>query len=326
MKIATSIGDINGIGLEVFIKALNKLDKNFFNNNEIALCGNYEIIKEYLAKANLQIEINSNYLIVNNAKIAIIPTRTKSKITFGKNTLDSGIAAYESLELASNLVFEGSSDVLLTLPISKTSIHLAGFQFPGHTEMLADKDNKAEPLMILFNHQMNVALATIHIPIKEVSPQITYKNLESKLKIYYHSLIQDFGIENPTIAVLGLNPHSGENNHIGDEEVNTIVPLLDKIQQEGFNCAGPFSADSFFAHNNWKNFDGIFAMYHDQGLIPLKMTSQDGGVNFTAGLSIVRTSPDHGTAFDIAGKNIANPTSTYEAILWAEKIYNNRQK
>jgi 4-hydroxythreonine-4-phosphate dehydrogenase len=128
------------------------------------------------------------------------------------------------------------------------------------------------------------------------------------------------------MAVLGLNPHSGENNHIGDEEINIINPTLDKIQLEGLNCVGPFSADSFFAHSSWKRFDAIFAMYHDQGLIPLKMTSTDGGVNFTAGLSIVRTSPDHGTAFDIAGRNIANPSSTYKAIIWAEKIYNNRKR
>jgi 4-hydroxythreonine-4-phosphate dehydrogenase len=326
MRIITSIGDINGIGLETFIKSLNILDKDFLNRNEIALCGHLETIKEYLAKTNLQCEINSNGLKVNNAFVEIIPTKTFTKVKFGRNTFESGLAAYESLTLSANLVFERKFDALLTLPISKTSIHLAGFQFPGHTEMLADMDNKSEPLMILFNNQMNVALATIHIPIKEVASQITPDNLEKKLRKYYNSLINDFAIETPSMAVLGLNPHSGENNHIGDEEINIINPTLDKIQLEGLNCVGPFSADSFFAHSSWKRFDAIFAMYHDQGLIPLKMTSTDGGVNFTAGLSIVRTSPDHGTAFDIAGRNIANPSSTYKAIIWAEKIYNNKKR
>lgn len=326
MKIITSIGDMNGIGLEVFIKALKMLDKDFSKNNEIALCGNLQAIHDYITKANLKCEIDTNYLKVNDVVVQVINTKTQTIINFGKNTLESGTAAYKSLLEASKQVFEGNYDALLTLPISKTAIHLAGFEFPGHTEMLANQDNNSNPLMILFNSKMNVALATIHIPIKEVSSQITFSNLEKNLKIYYNSLINDFGIVAPSIAVLGLNPHSGENNYIGDEEQNIIIPLLNKIQLEGLNCKGPFSADSFFGHNSWDLFDGIFAMYHDQGLIPLKMTSVEGGVNFTAGLSIVRTSPDHGTAFDIAGKDIANPLSTYQAIIWASKIYNNRKK
>ena len=324
MKIITSVGDLNGIGLETFAKAIELCTAEFFNNNSIAIVSSITNINDYLKKINFSYYIDNNFLIINNKKIEIIEIKENSKIEFGIISKQSAEIALSSLQLATDLVLSKQYDALLTLPISKNAMHLLDFAYPGHTEYLAMRDKNTSPLMILFNDQMRVALATIHIPLKDVSASISISSLELVIKKFYNSLKIDFGVHNPKIAVLGLNPHAGENGDIGNEEIEIINPIIKKLSIENYIIEGAFPADSFFARNNWKNYDGILAMYHDQGLIPMKMTSKNGGVNITAGLSFVRTSPDHGTGFDIAGKNLADGKSTLQALLWAERISSNR--
>ena len=324
MKIITSIGDPNGIGLETFAKAIAECDQNFFINNSLAIAASPKIIEDYLRKINFPFIIENDFLLIDGKKIRIIEIEKDYEIEFGKISKKSAEIALSSLELATDKVLSKEYNALVTLPISKNAMHLAGFAFPGHTEYLAMKDGAEDILMILFNDSMRVALATIHIPLKDVSSQISKKLIENRLVNFNKSLRYDFAINYPKIAILGLNPHSGENGDIGIEEIEIIEPVIEKMQKSGNSVYGPAPADSFFARNDWKMFDGILAMYHDQGLIPMKMTDKQGGVNFTAGLSFVRTSPDHGTAFNIAGKNFADSKSTLKSLIWAEKIASNR--
>jgi 4-hydroxythreonine-4-phosphate dehydrogenase len=325
MKIAITIGDPNGIGFETLIKSLPLLNEQFIRENELFLFGNIEVIKDYLENLKIEYILESNKLIINDFLINLENLPSQCKINFGKVENNSAKVAFESLEYAANCAKSKTYDALVTLPISKTAMHLAGFNFPGHTEYLAHIDSVENPLMILFNDTMKVALATIHNPISEVKKLISKELLLNNIEKFSHSLVNDFGLINPKIAVLGLNPHAGENGDIGNEEVEIIIPVLNKLIEDGAKLDGPFPADGFFGQHLYENFDGIFAMYHDQGLIPMKMTSLNGGVNFTAGLSFVRTSPDHGTGFNIAGKGIANPSSTLQSLLWSEKIFKNRQ-
>ena len=206
---------------------------------------------------------------------------------------------------------------MITLPISKASLKQNKWVFPGQTEMISAYTNQAQPLMILFAKQFRVALATIHVPLEKVSSMISKESLVQTIHILHTSLYEDWNIEKPTIAVLGLNPHAGEQGDIGNEEQISIIPAIEQCKSLNINVDGPFSADAFFAQKKYLNYDAVLAMYHDQGLIPLKMISGNSGVNATVGLPIIRTSPDHGTAFDIAGKNIAHFESTKQAILSA---------
>ncbi|HRT67399.1 MAG TPA: 4-hydroxythreonine-4-phosphate dehydrogenase PdxA [Bacteroidota bacterium] len=324
MKIITTIGDPNGIGLETFVKAIKECDAEFFQNNYIAIASSPSIIENYLKEINFLFNFENQYLVIDNKKIEIINIDKDYKIEFGTITNKSAEIALSSLECAAELVLSKKYNAMLTLPISKNAMHLTEFPFQGHTEYLAAKDNAKDYLMILFNDKMRVALATIHIPLKDVAVSISEELLENKITNFIHSLKIDFATDKPKIALLALNPHAGENGDIGREEIEIIIPIIEKFRNNGNIIDGPFPADSFFAHSNWHNYDGIFAMYHDQGLIPMKMTNRNGGVNFTAGLSFVRTSPDHGTGFDIAGKNIADCKSTLQALIWAEKISRNR--
>jgi len=324
MKIITSIGDPNGIGLETFAKAVKECNADFFLNNSVAIAASLSIIDDYLKKINFQFDFENQNLIIDNKKIEIIDIGKEYEIEFGAITKKSAEIALSSLECSTDLILSKKYNALLTLPISKNAMHLAEFSYPGHTEYLAAKDNTKDYLMILFNDKMRVALATIHIPLKDVVLSISKKLLENKIANFIYSLKFDFAIKDPKIAVLGVNPHAGENGDIGKEEIDIIIPVIEKFRNIGNLVEGPFPADSFFAHSNWHNYDGIFAMYHDQGLTPMKMTSENGGVNFTAGLNFVRTSPDHGTGFDIAGKNISDCKSTLQALIWAEKIVRNR--
>ncbi len=322
MKIIVSMGDPNGIGFECFLKSLEMINQNE-NKFDFTIVSNSQTIKEYAESLNIDILIDNQYFFYNNHQVKIIE-QDYCPIEFGNITKDAGILAVNSLISASNLINSGQYDALLTLPISKHSVHLAGFNFPGHTEFLADIDRTYNPLMILFNDNMKMALATIHIPIKEVPNLITSELVADKLQLYFNSLKYDFGIINPKVAVLSLNPHAGEDGDIGNEEITIISPALQELRDLGFDAIGPFSPDAFFKYYNFLSYDGIFAMYHDQGLIPLKMLSQNGGVNFTANLSFIRVSPDHGTGFDIAGKNIADPLSTLKAIHSSYEINQNR--
>jgi 4-hydroxythreonine-4-phosphate dehydrogenase len=300
------------------------LTEQFKRENELTLIGNIETITDYLSKLHFDFQITNNLLIIENSTLRIINIKNYGEVNFGKIDAKSGKAAFDALELAAQLALGKDCDALVTLPISKTAMHLAGFNFPGHTEYLAHIDSVENPLMILFNQTMKVALATIHSPISRIPKLIKSEMLTELIIKFNDSLKNDFGYSNPKIAVLGLNPHAGEEGNIGNEEIEIIKPVINSLQNINFQIDGPFSADGFFGQRLYKEFDGIFAMYHDQGLIPMKMTSLNGGVNFTAGLSFVRTSPDHGTGFDIAGMNFADPKSTYQAIIWAEKIANIR--
>lgn len=324
MKIVVSFGDPNGIGFETFYKSFF-VSNEAFKSLEFTLVANTKTIEEYAQKNNFKIELGDNFIEINNHKIKIIEI-DYVPIKFGQISKSSGEYSLNSLSVATKLVKEQKYDSLLTLPVSKYSLSLAGYEYPGQTEYFAQIDGSQDYLMILFNERMKVALATIHIPLKEVSNKITYDLLTNKLNTFYSSLINDFGIEYPKIAVLSLNPHAGEFGQIGTEEIETIIPAVNNFQEKLMGIYGPFPPDSFFRDQESLMYDGIFAMYHDQGLIPLKMNSKNGGVNFTAGLSFIRVSPDHGTGFSIAGHNRANPMSTYQAILWAEIIYQNRIK
>ena len=240
-------------------------------------------------------------------------------------TVDSkaGAFALKSLRVATKALQQGTIDALVTAPIHKAAIQSEAFNFLGHTDFLAQEFD-GQALMFLVHGDLRVALVTDHVPIKDIAAYITADRIESKLKLLAHSLQQDFGITNPRIAVLGLNPHAGDQGVIGKEEINTLAPLLQSIDVEKVEVNGPFSADAFFGSKSYKNYDAILAMYHDQGLIPFKTLSFGQGVNFTAGLSVVRTSPDHGTAFAIAGKGEADPESFAQAVKAAVEIVDRR--
>jgi len=347
MNIVFTVGDINGIGFEVLLKAFLK-NPNWFQNHNFSIVANAVIIQKLLGKYNnFQTEnifkYSGNSIIFNSnekQKVEIIEIKNQNakqifkdfannnlNIEFGKISKEAGIIAYHSILEATKLTLNNNSDnknfdAIITLPISKTAIHLSEKSFIGHTEKITELCGKKQSIMILFAGKLRVTLATVHIPIYSVSKRITGKRLRNLIKNFNTVLKNDFGIENPKIAVLGLNPHSSDNSMFGNEEKKIIIPAIEVMKRKNINVFGAFAADGFFASKQYENFDGIIAMYHDQGLIPLKMLANGGGVNFTACLPIVRTSPDHGTAFEIAGKNIANENSMIEAINSAIDIFN----
>ncbi len=325
MRLIATIGDCNGIGIEILLKALRNLlpsCKEFFS---IIISGNIGTIAEYAEKIQFPIKSEGNNIIIDSNNVEILHCSAYSNVNFGKVSEEAGKLAIESIENAVEFIQNSNADGLITMPINKGTVYLAGWKYLGHTEFLAHKSNVDNPLMILFNNEIRVALVTIHIPLKLVTNEINIVQIVDKLSVFNSSLKQDYCINAPRIAVLGVNPHSGENGNIGDEEIKIITPAISQARADGINAYGPFPADGFFAHQLWKQFDGILAMYHDQGLIPIKMLSKGEGVNFTAGLPFVRTSVDHGTAFEIAGKGIANEISAINAILNCYKILVNRQ-
>ena len=246
-------------------------------------------------------------------------------IEFGKETKEGGNYAFLSLQEATKALKDKKIDVLVTAPINKNNIQSDNFNFKGHTEYL-EAHFEGKSLMILMTDELKIGLITGHIPVSKVAETITPELITSKVDLLYNSLIQDFGISKPKISVLGLNPHCGDNGVIGDEDDTVIRPTLEKIQASGKLVYGPYAADSFFGSESYKNFDGVLAMYHDQGLGPFKTLSFGKGVNFTAGLHSIRTSPDHGTAYEIAGKNQANHHSFKEAVFTAIAIFKKRSE
>lgn len=324
MKIILTIGDCNGIGIEVMLKSLDIFFQDTANNEiQIDISGNIKVIKEYARLIQYPVCTNENSLVFNKHRCNIKECQFTPKISFGKLTKEAGMLAAESIEKAVMLTKNKHYNAIVTMPVAKSSLYLAGWEFPGHTEMLA-KHCQGEHLMILMNDNIRIALATIHEPILSVPNLITKELIIRKAKILHQSLLQDFNIKKPNIAILGLNPHAGEEGSIGKEDIDIIKPAIESLQNDEINANGPFPADGFFAYKEYKQYDGILAMYHDQGLIPLKILAQGRGVNFTAGINIVRTSPDHGTAFGIAGKNIADVSSTLQALYTAIAISKNR--
>lgn len=321
MNIVVSAGDCNGIGIEVFA---NSFKHNKFEGINFILVCNQLILEEYLKAVKIEYSIENDVINLFDKKIKLINCVTYTEIDYGIVSKGAGLHAVESLDKSIKLLFNKNADAILTLPIQKESMYLTGWQFAGHTEMLASRCNVDNEMMILGTKDLKVALATVHIPIKSVSSLLLDYKLKNKIISLNSCLKNDFGIENPKIAVLGLNPHAGENGNIGIEDVEIIEPLIKELKST-IEVSGPMPADGFFGFGKYKNYDGILAMYHDQGLIPLKMLANGGGVNYTANLPIIRVSPDHGTAYDIAGKNIANPQSTIESIELAIEVYKNRK-
>lgn len=327
VRVGISVGDINGIGPEVIIKALN--DSRLLLDCTPIIYASTKTMsyhKKMLNDNDFMYQSCKNATEAQNRKINIVNVWNEEiQFEIGKGTEISGKYAFESLEKATEDLASGKIDVLVTAPISKEAIGKAGFKFPGHTEYLADMAGQEEALMMMVSGALRVALVTSHLPLKDVPAALTKEKVVSKIKVLEASLKKDFGIQRPRIAVFGLNPHASENGKMGSEEEDVIIPAIKEATSAGIFAAGPFPADGFFGSNARAQFDGVLAMYHDQGLAAFKALAFEDGVNFTAGLPIVRTSPDHGTAYDIAGQNTANPQSMRSAIYLAIDVYRTHQ-
>lgn len=326
IKVGISIGDLNGIGSEIILKIFEDARMLDFCTPII-----FASIKTMsFVKKHYKIDINLNGINhINQAVIGKVNVlncwKENVNISFGKEDKTIGEYAIKSLQKATKALKSDEIDVLVTAPINKSSIQSDTFKFPGHTDYL-NQELEGKSLMFMVNGGLRVGLLTDHVPVKDVSKHITTKLIEEKINTVHDSLIKDFKINRPKIAVLGINPHTGDNGVIGNEDDKILRPALKKIKEKGKLVFGPYAADSFFGSNNYQNFDAIIASYHDQGLIPFKTLSFGQGVNYTAGLNKVRTSPDHGTAFEIAGKGQADIGSFKEAIFTAIKIFNNRNE
>ena len=327
IKVGITIGDLNGIGPEIIVKALHY--NRILTDIVPVVYGSNKVISHYKKQLNLQ---EFNYLScksaadINPKKVNIINVwQEEVQVEPGVSNADGGKYALLSLEAATRYLAEGKIDVLVTAPFSKENVAKAGFNFPGHTEYLAEMSGAKEALMVLVSGNLRVALVTTHIPIKEISSKLQKDLIVSKIEAFEQSLKKDFGLIRPRIAVFGLNPHAGENGKIGEEEQQTIIPAIQAAKNKGVLAFGPYPADGFFGSPLRQQFDGVLAMYHDQGLTAFKALCFDDGVNFTAGLPIVRTSPDHGTAFDIAGEMEADEQSLRSAIFLAVDIYRKRK-
>ncbi len=326
-RIAISSGDLNGIGPEVILKTL--ASESLANITPIIL-SSADVIDFYCQNLSFDITFRHAHAIddIEDGQINILESYNNESpsVEPGALTKTSGKCAMLAVERGIELCKSDQADALVTAPISKEAVNLAGYQIPGHTEFLAEHTSTQNFMMMLVNDNLRVGLASVHIPLAKVPEQISKQKLLNYISVMSESLQQDFNIAEPNIAVLGLNPHAGDGGIIGMEEIEIIAPAIEEAQSNGQNVSGPHPADGFFGNRKYKDYDGILAMYHDQGLVPFKTLSFGAGVNFTAGLPIIRTSPDHGTAFDIAGQNKANPSSFTEAFLLAVELAKNRKK
>lgn len=319
-------GDINGISYEVIMKAL--ADNRLFDLCTPVVYGSPKVAA-YHRKA-LELE-NFSFNLIRTVDEAVAKKANlinciddSARVELGKSTPYAGEASLQALETAVKDLAEGKIDAVVTGPINKANIKSDRFNFNGHTEFFETRFKSDGVLMLMVNELMRIGVVTAHVPLANVNEYIVKDAVLNKLRILNKSLLVDFGIRKPRIAVMGLNPHAGDSGLIGDEEINEIIPAINAAREEGIMAFGPFPADGFFGAGNYVRYDALLAMYHDQGLIPFKALTTEGGVNFTAGLPIVRTSPAHGTAYDIAGKNEASPDSFLKAIYMACDIYRNR--
>jgi len=327
IRVGITQGDINGIGYEVIIKTL--MDPRVEEFCTPIVYGSPKVAA-YHRKA-----LNVENFTFNQIKDADEATARKAyiincmddnvRVELGKSTEYGGQGSILSLQAAIADIKAGKIDVLVTAPINKYNIQSPDFKFPGHTEYLASAFNTQEVLMLLVSETMKVGVVTGHVPLSQVPSLITKEAILKKLRLLNKSMVEDFGIRRPRIAVMGLNPHAGDQGVIGLEESDIIIPALTQANEEGIVAMGPYPSDGFFGSDSFTKFDAILAMYHDQGLAPFKVINFDTGVNFTSGLSIIRTSPDHGTAYDLAGKNEANPNSFRQALYLAVDLFRNRQ-
>lgn len=327
-RMGITLGDINGIGPEVVIKSL--CDNRMANMITPVVYGSAKVLSFYKKQLNLE---DFTYTTVRN-RGQYTPKQNNIVNTWdetleahpGKASRESGRAALQALQQAAADLKDGLLDALVTAPIDKNTIHSNEFPFKGHTEFLAEYFSTKNHIMLLTSDLLRVGLVTEHVAISQVAPLITRERVEAKYKALELSLKNDFGIVKPKIAILGLNPHAGDGGLIGNEDELVLKPLINDLKNQGRIVSGPLPADGFFAARLFTKYDGILAMYHDQGLIPFKTIAFDSGVNFTAGLPVIRTSPDHGTAYAIAGKNQADETSFRQAIYAALDIIRVRQE
>lgn len=324
--IGITCGDLNGIGTELIIKTFS--DHRLLEHCTPVIFGSNKLINFY-KKAIPEVHFNYQSLkdlsMVNHKQINVYNCwEEEVAITPGQLNNTGGEYAVRSLVAAMHAVKDGHIQGLVTAPIHKKNVQSSSFNYTGHTPYFKDAVQARDVLMLLYAENIRVALVTEHLPVKDVAANITTQAIISKLQLLNQSLRKDFGIDKPKIAVLGLNPHAGDEGLIGNEEESLIKPAIKDAKNNNVLCFGPYSADAFFARRSYLQFDAVLAMYHDQGLIPFKTIAVGEGVNFTAGLPFVRTSPDHGTAFDIAGKNIADPTSFTTAVFECVDIINRR--
>jgi len=324
--VGISIGDLNGIGSEVILKT-------FEDSRMLELCtpvifANVKVLSFIKKTLELIAPLHGidhiNQLVIGKINVVNV-WREGVDLNFGNNDENIGKYAIKSFVAATKALKENQIDVLVTAPINKYNIQSEEFKFPGHTDYL-DKELEGNALMLMVQDNLRVGLLTDHIPVNEVAKHLTEKLIIQKIETIKHSLIQDFGINKPKIAVLSLNPHAGDNGVIGKEDDEILKPTIKKIFQKGTLVFGPYAADGFFGSNQYEKYDAVIATYHDQGLIPFKTLSFGNGVNYTAGLNKVRTSPDHGTAYEIAGKGVADYNSFKEAVYTAIDIYNSRDE
>lgn len=326
IKVGISMGDLNGIGCEIILKTFE--DNRMLDFCTPVIFGSTKV----MSFQRKQLNINMAYQGVDDAenavhgKVNVVNVwKDTPEIEPGKETEEGGKYAWLSLQAAVNALKNKTVDVLVTAPINKHNIQSDDFKFPGHTDYLA-QELEGEALMFMVSNDLRVGLLTDHVPVKDVPSHITPELIRKKVKIIHDSLLKDFRIRRPRIAVLGINPHSGDQGVIGKEDDEVLRPVLNELHEKGMLVYGPYSADSFFGSGAYRQFDAVLAAYHDQGLIPFKTLSFGNGVNYTAGLSRVRTSPDHGTAFEIAGKGKADHHSFKEAVFTAISIFRNRNE
>lgn len=325
IRIGITVGDMNGIGLEVALKAL--MNPMILHHITPVIYASGKVVsyhKNVLPNADFHFHNLRSADHLHHDKINVVNCWQET-VNLNLGQSDNSISKYPiiSLNQAVHDHKKGLIDCIVTCPIDKFNMKAAGFEFPGHTEFFG-AEYSAEPLMIMATDTLKVSLVTAHIPISEVAAQITTSRIESRLQLFNKALMEDFGISRPTIAVLGLNPHAGDNGALGHEDSEVIRPAVIQAKKNGIVAMGPFSADGFFASGNYTKYDGVLAMYHDQGLIPFKTLARGQGVNVTAGLELIRTSPDHGTAFDLAGQGVANHQSFLHALYMAKDIHESR--
>jgi 4-hydroxythreonine-4-phosphate dehydrogenase len=322
VRIGITCGDINSISFEVILKALN--NEMIFKHIIPVIYGNVKIAsyhKNIVQLENLSFNVIAQGERPKTGRINMVNCWNDNvTITLGKPGPDGGKYAQMALEKAMQDISKGEIDAIVTGPIHKLSMRMAGFEHLGHTAYLKEKSGVKDCLMFMVSDRIRVGLVTDHIPVSQISSNISKEGILSKIRIMEHSLMHDFGIEKPHIAVLGLNPHAGEEGLLGSEDEELIRPAIIEAKKAGLFVAGPYSADGFFGSGQFEKFDAVLAMYHDQGLIPFKTLAYHEGVNYTAGLPFVRTSPDHGTAFDLAGKNEADSASMLHALFMAKNI------
>ncbi len=324
VRVGISIGDFNGIGPEIIMKSLSDKSITDFFTPVIFGSGKLFTFQKNIFKLNLNFQYINEARQAQDGKINMVNLwKDNINVELGKPSEESTKMAIDSLEAGTNALMNREIDVLVTAPINKDEMVKMGFKHAGHTGYLEEKFDK-KGLMFLVTEDLKVAVSTHHIPISDVAQNISKEKIKKQIKLLNQCLIEDFNIQKPKIAVLGLNPHSGDGGVIGNEEIEIIEPAISELFDNGIMTFGPFPADSFFQPNKYRSYDAVLAMYHDQGLAPFKTLAYEEGVNYTAGLPFVRTSPDHGVAYDIAGKNVADHQSFSEAIFTGIKIFKNR--